>query len=312
MQGGTANVPFTYRIVTRRKDIEGKRFARVSTEAAEKVAGARAVLAAMGTTGPASGPSAGPPPARPHQLRRSRSYRPWSPTRRPSSRVAPARPSCRRAARQPHHQTLAADCRQIVDAERLTRRPQRAERQVSYNLASCNVLLHKHEKPLTCSLMCSARARYRLRRNGCKRQTHGPGAGRRMDADARAHRDADTADAHTHAASDTDASPSPAATARDAARRRNRARQHGASGDGADLRLRRFGRTDARDPRRFTSCARALDVLHHGQVGRAIPGPHAPHRLGARHRQPQLLAPGLRDDDGRADSKRDAARRAGA
>jgi len=59
-QGGTGSIAFSYRIVTRRKDIEGKRFARVSTEAAEKVAGARAVLAAMGTPGSTSGPGASP------------------------------------------------------------------------------------------------------------------------------------------------------------------------------------------------------------------------------------------------------------
>jgi hypothetical protein len=57
--GGSGSVPFSYRVVTRRKDIEGKRFARVSTEAAEKVAGVRAVLAAMGTPRASSGPSAG-------------------------------------------------------------------------------------------------------------------------------------------------------------------------------------------------------------------------------------------------------------
>jgi len=48
---GMSNVSFTYRIVTRRKDIEGKRFARVSTAAAEQVAGVRAMLAAMPAPG---------------------------------------------------------------------------------------------------------------------------------------------------------------------------------------------------------------------------------------------------------------------
>ena len=47
VQGGASNVSFTYRIVTRRKDIEGKRFARVSHEAADKIPGIRAALAAM-------------------------------------------------------------------------------------------------------------------------------------------------------------------------------------------------------------------------------------------------------------------------
>ena len=49
-----SNISFTYRIVTRRKDIEGKRFARVSTSAAEKVAGVRAILSGMGAAGPSS------------------------------------------------------------------------------------------------------------------------------------------------------------------------------------------------------------------------------------------------------------------
>jgi hypothetical protein len=44
VQGGTSNVPFTYRVVTKRKDIEGKRFARVSDEGAKSVAAARAAL----------------------------------------------------------------------------------------------------------------------------------------------------------------------------------------------------------------------------------------------------------------------------
>jgi hypothetical protein len=57
VQGGTGNVAFSYRIVTRRKDIEGRRFARVSVEAAQKVAGVRAALAAMPAAGAAS-PSA--------------------------------------------------------------------------------------------------------------------------------------------------------------------------------------------------------------------------------------------------------------
>jgi hypothetical protein len=72
VQGGTGNVPFTYRIVTRRKDIEGRRFARVSTEAAEKVAGVRAVLAAMpmpGSQAPARLPPVVTPPATPSSQR---------------------------------------------------------------------------------------------------------------------------------------------------------------------------------------------------------------------------------------------------
>jgi hypothetical protein len=44
VQGGTGNVPFTYRIVTKRKDVEGKRFARVGDEGARSVAVARASL----------------------------------------------------------------------------------------------------------------------------------------------------------------------------------------------------------------------------------------------------------------------------
>jgi len=61
-QGGTGSLGFTYRVVTKRKDIEGRRFARVSTAAGEKVAGVRAVLAGMGAAGPTSGPSSPLPP----------------------------------------------------------------------------------------------------------------------------------------------------------------------------------------------------------------------------------------------------------
>lgn len=43
-QGGTSSIPFTYRVVTKRKDIEGKRFARVSDDAKRSVAAARAQL----------------------------------------------------------------------------------------------------------------------------------------------------------------------------------------------------------------------------------------------------------------------------
>jgi len=43
-QGGTSSLPFTYRVVTRRKDIEGKRFARVSDATAKGVAATRAAL----------------------------------------------------------------------------------------------------------------------------------------------------------------------------------------------------------------------------------------------------------------------------
>jgi hypothetical protein len=57
VQGGTANVPFTYRIVTKRKDVEGKRFARVGGDGAKSVAVARAGLGVTG--GPAGNPSGG-------------------------------------------------------------------------------------------------------------------------------------------------------------------------------------------------------------------------------------------------------------
>jgi hypothetical protein len=43
-QGGTSSIPFTYRVVTRRKDIEGRRFARVSDEVRQNIAAARAVI----------------------------------------------------------------------------------------------------------------------------------------------------------------------------------------------------------------------------------------------------------------------------
>ena len=59
---GNGNSAFSYRIVTRRKDIEGKRFARVTHDAAEKIPSIRATLAAMGTL-----PSAGPAPQQPGQ-----------------------------------------------------------------------------------------------------------------------------------------------------------------------------------------------------------------------------------------------------
>jgi len=43
-QGGTSSIPFTYRVVTKRKDIEGKRFARISEDAKTSVAAARAQI----------------------------------------------------------------------------------------------------------------------------------------------------------------------------------------------------------------------------------------------------------------------------
>ena len=51
---GTSNVPFSYRVVTKRKDIEGKRFARVSDDAKHSVAAARAAIER--TPGPAGHP----------------------------------------------------------------------------------------------------------------------------------------------------------------------------------------------------------------------------------------------------------------
>jgi len=45
--GGTSNVAFTYRVVTRRKDIEGKRFARVNEDAKRNVEAARAKIEAL-------------------------------------------------------------------------------------------------------------------------------------------------------------------------------------------------------------------------------------------------------------------------
>jgi hypothetical protein len=53
-----SNIPISYRIVTRRKDIEGKRFARVSDEGAKSVAATRA---ALGITGPSPAPPFVPP-----------------------------------------------------------------------------------------------------------------------------------------------------------------------------------------------------------------------------------------------------------
>jgi hypothetical protein len=65
MQGGTGNVPFTYRVVTKRKDIDGRRFARVSDAAAKSVAASRAALGVTGA--PPANPTPGPfvpnPPA---------------------------------------------------------------------------------------------------------------------------------------------------------------------------------------------------------------------------------------------------------
>jgi hypothetical protein len=49
---GTSNVSFTYRIVTKRKDVEGKRFARVSMQPAQNLAAARASLGLPGVSAP--------------------------------------------------------------------------------------------------------------------------------------------------------------------------------------------------------------------------------------------------------------------
>jgi hypothetical protein len=58
-QGGTSSVAFTYRVVTRRKDIEGRRFARVVDNVGPSLAASRA---ALGVTGqPPAGPTAPSP-----------------------------------------------------------------------------------------------------------------------------------------------------------------------------------------------------------------------------------------------------------
>jgi hypothetical protein len=46
---GVSNVSFTYRIVTKRKDVEGKRFARVGDDGIKSVAASRAALGVSGT-----------------------------------------------------------------------------------------------------------------------------------------------------------------------------------------------------------------------------------------------------------------------
>ena len=55
--GGTSNAAFSYRIVTKRKDIEGKRFARVSDD---HVKALPSIRAALGVGGPANGGPQGP------------------------------------------------------------------------------------------------------------------------------------------------------------------------------------------------------------------------------------------------------------
>jgi hypothetical protein len=47
VQGGTGNVPFSYRVVTKRKDIEGKRFARVNEDAKRNYEAAREKIAKL-------------------------------------------------------------------------------------------------------------------------------------------------------------------------------------------------------------------------------------------------------------------------
>jgi hypothetical protein len=54
-QGGTGSIGFTYRVVTRRKDIEGRRFARVRDDVGQGLAASRAALGvASGPRGPIS------------------------------------------------------------------------------------------------------------------------------------------------------------------------------------------------------------------------------------------------------------------
>jgi hypothetical protein len=72
VQGGTGNVPFTYRIVTKRKDIEGRRFARVSDDAAKTVAASRVALGIAGASpvnnappNPVAPPAFAPPSSSP-------------------------------------------------------------------------------------------------------------------------------------------------------------------------------------------------------------------------------------------------------
>jgi hypothetical protein len=59
---GNGNVSFTYRVVTRRRDIEGKRFARVSDNVAKGLAASRAALGISGgPTGNTPGSNPAPP-----------------------------------------------------------------------------------------------------------------------------------------------------------------------------------------------------------------------------------------------------------
>jgi hypothetical protein len=46
LQGGVSNVPFSYRVVAKRKDIEGKRFARLDPRVNQNIAKMRAESAA--------------------------------------------------------------------------------------------------------------------------------------------------------------------------------------------------------------------------------------------------------------------------
>jgi hypothetical protein len=67
-QGGTSNIPFTYRIVTRRKDIPGMRFARVVDSVGPTLAATRAALG-VGDRSPNLPPFVQPvsPPVLPNQ-----------------------------------------------------------------------------------------------------------------------------------------------------------------------------------------------------------------------------------------------------
>ena len=58
-ENGARSLSFTYRIVTKRKDIQGKRFDRVSLDATRNVAATRAALR-IGNATPESNPGAGP------------------------------------------------------------------------------------------------------------------------------------------------------------------------------------------------------------------------------------------------------------
>jgi hypothetical protein len=67
LQGGTGSVSFTYRIVTRRKDIPGLRFARVTDEVGKTLAATRAALGvpAPRDRGPTTSPFVPPNPVVP-------------------------------------------------------------------------------------------------------------------------------------------------------------------------------------------------------------------------------------------------------